>query len=223
MEADRKLLLRQQTELRQNMMRFDQHDKAMHMFLRQHAMLHATEMAQSATWSFADEILDDMSEDQIRRIPHTCEHSVAWCFWHMARIEDVTMNLLVAGSPQILHQDNWLERTEAIFHDTGNAMSEAEVISLSDSIELEALPAYRLAVGRRTREIVQQLQPDDLKQKVDPLRVQRVLAEGAVREEARGIVDYWSKRNIAGLLLMPATRHNLVHLNEALKLKNRRR
>jgi len=223
MEADRKLLLKQQTELRRIMMRFDQNDKAIHMFLRQHAMLHTAEMAQNATWSFADEILDDMSEEKIRRIPHNCEHSVAWCFWHMARIEDVTMNLLVAGSPQVLHQDHWLERTEAIFHDTGNAMSDAEVISLSNTIELEALLSYRLAVGRRTREIVQQLQPDDVKQKVDPLRVQRLLAEGVVREEARGIADYWSKRNIAGLLLMPATRHNLIHLNEALKLKNRHR
>jgi len=223
MEADRKLLLKQQTELRQVMMRSEQHDKAIHMFLHQHAMLHTVEMAQSATWSFADEILDDMSEDQIRHIPHNCEHSVAWCLWHMARIEDVTMNLLVAGNPQVLHQDNWLERMKMIVHDTGNTMSEADVKALSCTIELNALRAYRLAVGRRTREIVQQLQPDDLKQKVDPLRVRNVLAEGAVNDEARSIVDYWSKRNIAGLLLMPATRHNLIHLNEALKIKNRRR
>ena len=34
-------------------------------------------------------------------------------------------------------------------------------------------------------------------------------------------VDYWSKRNTAGLLLMPATRHNLIHLNEALQIKRR--
>jgi hypothetical protein len=47
--------------------------------------------------------------------------------------------------------------------------------------------------------------------------------EGAVVEAARGLLDYWGKRNIAGLLLMPATRHNLVHLNEALQLKQRRK
>jgi hypothetical protein len=78
-----------------------------------------------------------------------------------------------------------------------------------------------LAVGRRTREIVKQLQPAELKQKVEPSRLQQVLDEGAVVEAARGIVDYWSKRNTAGLLLMPATRHNLIHLNEALQIKRR--
>jgi len=61
-----------------------------------------------------------------------------------------------------------------------------------------------------------------LLQKVDPARLQRVWDEKAVVEAASGIVDYWGKRNVAGLLLMPATRHHIIHLNEALKLKRRR-
>jgi hypothetical protein len=38
---------------------------------------------------------------------------------------------------------------------------------------------------------------------------------GAIDEQARFVTDYWSRRTIAGLLLLPATRHNFVHLNEA--------
>jgi hypothetical protein len=106
--------------------------------------------------------------------------------------------------------------------DTGNAMQAEGIANLSAKIDLEALRAYRMAVGRRTREIVTRLQSEDLKQKVDPARLQQVMDEGALVEAARGIRDYWEKRNIAGLLLMPATRHNLVHLNEALTLKRRR-
>jgi len=34
-------------------------------------------------------------------------------------------------------------------------------------------------------------------------------------------VDYWSKRDVSGLLLMPATRHQLTHLNEALGIRNK--
>ena len=37
------------------------------------------------------------------------------------------------------------------------------------------------------------------------------------------LVKYWGKRDTAGLLLMPATRHNFIHLNEALRLKQARR
>jgi hypothetical protein len=94
--------------------------------------------------------------------------------------------------------------------------------ALSATIDVDALRAYRLAVGCETREIVQQLGPETLKQKVEPSRLQQVLDEGAVVEAARGIVDYWSRRNIAALLLMPATRHHLTHLNEAYRLKRRR-
>jgi hypothetical protein len=219
----RKLCLKRQTELRRIMMRFNQHDEAIRLFLSQHAMLHSAKMAQTKPWSFEDEVLDDMAEEQIRRIPQNCEHSVAWIIWHIARCEDVTMNLLVAGSPQVLNQDGWLERIKTPICHTGNEMDEAGVARFSNSITIGALRAYRVAVGRRTREIVKQLGPEDLKRKVDPARLKRVTEEGAVVEAAGYIVDYWGKRNIAGLLLMPATRHPIVHLNEALKLKRRRR
>lgn len=56
---------------------------------------------------------------------------------------------------------------------------------------------------------------------VKPSRLQRVLDEGAVVEAARDLTEYWGRRDIAGLLLMPATRHNLVHLNESLKIKRK--
>ena len=65
------------------------------------------------------------------------------------------------------------------------------------------------------------LSPEDLKKKVDPQRLQRVLAEGAVEPAAMGLIEYWGGRSVAGLLLMPPTRHNFVHLNEALRLKQK--
>jgi hypothetical protein len=201
---------------------FDQHDRAIELFLTHHAMLHSAKTAQTENWSFEDEVLNDMTEALIRRIPKNQEHSVAWCIWHIARIEDVTMNLLVAGSPQILHRDDWLERVKSPFRDAGNEMDEKSMASLSATIDIEALRAYRVAVGRRTREIVTQLQPEELKQKVEPIRLQQVMDEGAVTEAASYIVDYWSRRNIAGLLLMPASRHIIVHLNEAQQLKRRK-
>jgi hypothetical protein len=217
----RKLCLKRQTELRR-VLSSGQHEEAIEMFLSQHAMLHSAKMVGTEPWSFEDEVLDDMAEEQIRRIPQNCEHSVAWIIWHIARCEDITMNLLVAGSPQVLNQDGWLEQIKTPICHTGNEMDEAGIIDFSTAVDIRALRAYRVAVGRRTREIVKQLGPEDLKRKIDPARLQRVWDEWAVVEAARGIVDYWGKRDVAGLLLMPASRHHIVHLNEALKLKRRR-
>ncbi len=42
-------------------------------------------------------------------------------------------------------------------------------------------------------------------------------------QQQRDLIDYWGNRTFAGLLLMPPTRHNMVHLNEAYRIKNRRR
>jgi len=221
-ESYRKLCLKQQTELRKRMTNFNQYDEAMQLFFSQHAMLHSAKMAQTEPWSFEDEVLDDLSEEQIRRIPRNCDHSIAWNTWHIARIEDVAMNLLVAGSPQVFNQVHWRERMEINVRDTGNAMNPEGVEALSATIDIESLRDYRAAVGRRTRRIVANIHPEGLKMKVEPSRLQRVRDEGAVVEAASDLVDYWGRRDIAGLLLMPATRHSLVHLNESLKLKSKR-
>jgi len=131
------------------------------------------------------------------------------------------MNVLVAGLPPVLAAENWEQRLKLDISHTGNAMTEAEITALSQTIDLEAVQAYRLAVGRRTQEIVPQLQLQTLRQKVSPQRINQVLATGAVTEAAREITDYWRKRTIAGLLLMPPTRHNMVHLNEIERLKRK--
>ncbi|HLO16716.1 MAG TPA: hypothetical protein VK206_17915, partial [Anaerolineales bacterium] len=73
----------------------------------------------------------------------------------------------------------------------------------------------------RTRAIVRQLKPEELNQKVTASRLQKVMDEGALLPEALEILNYWSKRTIAGLLLMPPTRHNFLHLNEALRIRQK--
>jgi len=222
LEANRKLCLKQQTELRNKLLSADHYQEACQLFFKQHAMLHSIKMAQTEPWSLEDEVFDALSDEKARCIPCNSEHSIIWNIWHIARIEDVAMNLLVAGSRQVLNQANWLKQMKIKVRDTGSTMDTEGVVDLSNKIDIVALRAYRVAVGRRTRDIVNQLQPEELKHKIDPARLDRVRKEGAVVEAASGIIDYWGKRNIAGLLLMPATRHNLVHLNESLRLKERR-
>ncbi len=79
-------------------------------------------MSGSGEWSFADEVLSGLDEAALRHTPPGGEHSIAWILWHLARIEDVTMNLLVAGSPQVFQSAGWRERLGAELEHTGNAM-----------------------------------------------------------------------------------------------------
>jgi hypothetical protein len=216
---DRKTWNAQQQVLQRMLNKGEDFPRAIELFLSQHAVLHAGEMAGLKSPTFEDEIWEGLSEENARCIPTKEEHSIAWIFWHLTRIEDITMNLLVAGTPQLFEVEGWLERLGVKEKDTGNAMSENRIAALSQALNLTELRAYRLAVGRRTRQIVQALQPADLKRKAEPTRLQRVLAEGAVEPAAMGLIEYWGGRTVAGLLLMPPTRHILVHLNEAMRLK----
>ncbi len=221
MNPDRKNWNQQQQALRQNLASGEDRPKAIGLFLSQHAMVHAAEMSHAGLWSFEDEILDGLSERQIRSTPNNFEHSIVWVIWHLTRIEDATMNLLVAGSPQVLLHEDWLGRLEIDQRDTGNAMDAASVADLSIVIKIQALRAYRLSVGRRTRVIARNLHPDDLKRKVDPDRLRQMTVERAVPEAAHGLLEYWGGLTIAGLLLMPPTRHAFIHWNEALKIKQK--
>ena len=211
-----------QKVLRHNLAKGLYFRETLELFLEQHAMVHSSEMTDSIYESFEDKIWVNLTEESFRRIPGTEEYSIAWVIWHIARIEDITMNMLVAGTPQLAYVDTWLPRIKSPFVDTGNAMDIESVRQLSASVDNEVLRAYRIAVGRRTREIVQQLKVEDLQRKVSPVHIQLVMDQGAVVPEAWGITDYWANRTIAGLLLMPPTRHNMIHINQALRIKKRR-
>ncbi len=220
MNPNRKLWNEGHQKLRRTLATND-HKKALELFLSQHAMIHSAKVSRSKLWSFEDEILNDMTEDQIRCIPPKGEHSIAWIIFHLARVEDITMNMLVAGTPQLFLRDQWAGKLNVNILHSANKMSEASVVQLSGQIAIQALRAYRQAVGRQTRAIVKKIKPTALKQKVDSLRLKNIIAEGAVTPEAMEIANYWGSRTIAGLLLMPATRHNFLHLYEALRIKQK--
>lgn len=194
---------------------------AKQLFLDLHAPLHAYSVSNGAGWNLEEELWQGLSEEVFRCVPPGEEQSIAWCLWHLARIEDVTMNLLVGDCDQVIHQGDWARRLHSPIQDIGNQITAAGIKTLSDQIAFEDLRNYRCAVGQRSREVVFQLGSVDIDRKTSPQRLQRCLEEGAVLPQAQGALDYWGGLTVAGLLLMPPTRHNLLHLNEALKLKRK--
>lgn len=193
--------------------------QAVALFLQQHAMLHAAEVSGSGLWSFEDELFAGLPVEVMRLCRKEDGHSIAWNLWHLARIEDITMNLLLAGKPQLFESDGWEKQLAVTWRDTGNAMDAQTIHRFSQEINLPALRMYRQEVGRNTRQVVQAVAVGGFKQPVDPLRLQMAQAQGAVDPGAGWLIAYWGGLTLAGLLLMPPTRHNFVHLNEALRLK----
>jgi hypothetical protein len=199
-------------------------ERCVEICLEIHAMVHSGAVSEDAgrssgtiPCSFEDEMWEGMTAEAFRRY-HEEDQSIAWKMWHAARIEDMTMNVLIDGGQQVFNTGSWYGKLKVAAHDTGNVMNGEEITELSNSIDMNALREYRNAVGRRTREIIMSLKPEDLKRKVDPARLAILMREGDIVQEASRLADYWGGKTYSGLLLMPATRHILVHLNESMRL-----
>lgn len=221
MDLNRKLWNEQQKQLRGLLAKPVETNDIIKLFLQQHAMLHDPIQEIQVPYSFSTEVWDGMDEKTFRWILPGEEHSIAWNIWHIARIEDMTMNGLVAGEKEIFRSEDWATRMNIPFMHSGNNMTLEEIRLLSNQIDLEALRKYRAAVAESTRLIIRSLSAELFKQKVKPERLEFLANFGSVLPEAESILAYWSHLTVAGLLLMPPTRHSFIHLNECRILKQK--
>lgn len=197
----------------------DQLEEAKTLFLDIHKKLHLSNISEGEE-NETDNLIGDLKEWEYAVMPTSKDETIAWVLWHTARIEDLTMGILAAGEDQIFN-DTWKRNMNAPVTDTGNAMSDDAIMELSKSLRIEELLQYRSAVGTRTRQIVERLNPGDMTRKVSLKLLDKVRLEGGVTEaeESSWLLDFWGKKDVAGLLLMPPTRHVMLHLNDCCKWK----
>jgi hypothetical protein len=223
MDGRRSLWNAQQSHLREILAKSDKFDEAMRICLEQHSMVHSSEMSGTNVETFEDEVWKGLDDTTFRTAVGTKGRTVAYGVWHSTRIEDITMNILVADSNQVIDSNDWLAKINSNIYDTGNEMNSDEILEFSKNINMQQLRNYRIAVGRRSREIIQGFKPADLKRKFDAETLKKIFDIGAVSKEdaASWLVDFWGRKNVAGILLMPLTRHHVVHINESLNTKRK--
>lgn len=193
--------------------------QAKELFLSIHEKLHLSTMA-GGVENETDRLLQDLTRKEYGIMPGSKDETIAWVIWHIARIEDLTMNVLVGGREQVFNEE-WMSRMHIHRKDTGNAFSDDEIMELSGEVNIKELLNYRNEVGRRTREIVSRLTDTDMRRKVRNEDLERIHQEGGVtdQEDSIWLLDFWGKKDVAGLLLMPPTRHVVLHLNSCGKWK----
>jgi hypothetical protein len=180
---------------------------ALQFFLMRHRQLHGKR---------AEELLEGMTDEQLRLRPRDDVNSVAWLIWHMARCEDVGLNRLVVDRPQVLDQEDWPTRLGVSLRQYGTGMTDDEVGDFSAQIDLGALLAYWAAVGRRTVEVVESLCPEDLDTVPDTSQVRRVLYdEGVLGPNAAWVEEMYLGQTRGYFLAHLGLTHNYAHSGEA--------
>jgi hypothetical protein len=183
---------------------------------RDHARTHASALGGAeGGLGFQDLVIGGLDDDVLRQRPQDGMNSLAWLLWHIARTEDMGVNLVVAGRKPVLEEQGWGERLGIEQRDIGAGMSDEEVGDFTANVDLGELRAYRLAVGARTKEVFDSLQPEDLDEIVDPDRIEKAFADGAVDERASWVRGAYAGKTKAFVISHQAIAHSFMHLGEA--------
>lgn len=188
-------------------------------FLEQHARAHAAGMSGARERLISDTLLDGLSEAQLRR-RRPRVNAIAWLLWHMARSEDVTINVLLGDGRQVLDAGGWAARLQLTQRAMGTGMSDAETEAVAARIAIPALLAYREAVGRRTREVVTALAAETLTRPIAAEKLLAVDAFTSVEDGERRVQGYWRGRDGQFVLVTGIATHQYLHLGEAQCVKS---
>jgi hypothetical protein len=198
----------------------DQFDEGKVLCLQMHNELHDITKGSSPT--IYQSLLDGLSSEMMVYRPIKSFSSIAWNLWHITRIEDAISNILIGNSKQVFNKE-WQEKINLTITDTGNAFTTIDVDQFNKIINTKELLKYRKAVGKNTQKILQNINQSEKKRKPIKEQLQRIIDEKVLTNEKESIwlLDFWANKTINGLLLMPITRHQIVHINDSFKIKER--
>jgi hypothetical protein len=102
-------------------------------------------------------------------------------------------------------------------------MTYSEIETLNENINIKELKEYRVKVGKSTKKIIEALEFDDIKRKTEKEQLEKIKQNGGVTDDPKSIwlLDFWGRKNVLGLIMMPITRHQVVHLNDSFKIKQK--
>lgn len=203
-----------------NIIQLPEHmEESKQLILELHSEVHVSDVSGTAHETMEDLIWQEFNEQLFRTATDTKGRTVLYGIWHSARIEDITLNMLVAGKVQLFETGNWLSKINSPIKHTGNSLNKDEISAFSQTINIEALKAYKIAVGKNTRQIINQLKPGELNEKVMRQNLPLIIEQQAVDnvDSANWLIEFWGRKSKAGIILMPALRHNLTHINESLR------
>jgi hypothetical protein len=196
-------------------------DDGIKLLLEMHSLLHDKKIGIDNRETFYNNLWENLNEETCRIISNK-ETSILWNIWHITRIEDIVVNDIIGNKDEIL--DNEIQvKLNIKIKDTGNAMDYKGIEYLNKNINIKALNNYRLKVGKQTQKIIKNIEYSDMKRKVEKKQLDKIMENGGIleNEKSKWLLDFWGRKNILGLIMMPITRHQTVHLNDCFKIKEK--
>lgn len=162
---------------------------------------------------FIPKIWEKLSQAQMRQQPHPRMNTVAWNLWHMTRAEDVGLNRFITDRTQILDEGDWNTKLNLSIRHVGMGMNDAEMLALSQQIDLVALKGYNEAVHKRTLEIMPSLTAAMLDEVLDENhRLSVAVDEGYANPNLPSMVSVYQNWTKGECLMHLGLTHNYEHI-----------
>lgn len=173
--------------------------------------------------SVYDYIFTTCNFDDFVKMPLSTDKTIAYYLYHLTRIEDITSNTLIAGKEQIFFEKHYNKLLNLPIITTGNEIERDKLVEFSTMLDIDQLRNYITDVLTNTNNIIKDMSYEDSKTKVSDDRKAELVKLHTVsdNENAFWLVDYWCNKTYAGLLLMPFSRHQILHLDGCLRIVNK--
>lgn len=149
--------------------------------------------------------------------------TIAYSIWHVFRIEDIVAHTLISGDEQIFFSGGYKELIGSPIITTGNELVKQQISDFSKVLNLDELYRYATSVKNSTESLLKSFSFSDLKRKMVDTDKERLKLINVVSEDEKAcwLVDYWCGKDVRGLIGMPFSRHWIMHVEAALRIRNK--
>lgn len=111
--------------------------------------------------------LDGLSDDELRWHPTLASNSIDWMVWHMARVEDNLVNVVLQNHDPIWKRDSWGERLSIAYTGAGAGMTMDEIREMGQIDVAKVMEYYRSVRHETSGYFEKSMREDDLSRVIE--------------------------------------------------------
>lgn len=170
---------------------------------------------------FENSIRSVFTPEQLKERPDDRGNSIAWLIWHVARTEDMIVNSIIKGTPQVLIEGNWGDRLGIDATHIGTGLGEGEVAEFTKELNVDAADEYWNEVSKASYRWIKSIAAEDLD--LIPALDERLSAIPPILagSDNQGPIQFWSGRNAGFLFGGVVVGHGYIHIGQMQEIGGR--
>ena len=159
-------------------------------------------------------VLNMVPRDKLTVKPASNSNSIAWLVWHLARCEDIIVNTVIRGGPQVLRRVDWRRELGVDDERIGTGLRDEEVVDFGERVNVDALLDYWRQVRAETASWLDGGAPLEAFDEVPNLHERLASVPAIVPQEGTWVLPLWGRKPVSFLFRWVVIGHGYVHLGE---------